>query len=375
MRFGHSHVRCEFRGRLDAFASRVPGPRCARREKLRRVNGRRMAEEMAEQPARLSELIGRFDEIADDVRRAAPTPLTGTTIVARGSSDQAGVYGRYLLEAATGKPVSLAAPSLHTLYRVDVDYAGQLVIAVSQSGATPEIVHTLRALQDGGGRGLAITNDPESPLATSADDVLALEVGLEQAVPATKTVTGQLTAFAIIAASLGRVPFTRGELDRVPEWVQTVLDDPAPVAAVTEALAGAAQLIVVARGYLYAAALETALKIKETCSLLADGYSAADLRHGPIAAVTRGVPVVALFAPGPAYADVASLVDELRARQASVLVVGSGDTADVPLPSDAPEALAPILAVVRGQQLARELALRLGYDPDSPAGLLKVTPT
>jgi glucosamine--fructose-6-phosphate aminotransferase (isomerizing) len=339
------------------------------------MNGRQMAEEMAEQPARLRELIGRFDEIADQVRRAAPTPLNGTTIVARGSSDHAGVYGRYLLEAATGKPVSLAAPSLHTLYRVNVDYAGQLVVAVSQSGATPEIVRTLRALEEGGGRGLAITNDPESPLATSAGEALDLEMGPERAVPATKTVTGQLTAFAIIAAALGRVPFTRGELDGVPEAVQTVLDDPAPAAAAAETLAGAAHLIIVARGYLYAAALETALKIEETCSLLADGYSAADLRHGPIAAVTRGFPVVALCASGPAHSDVASLVDELRARQASVLVVGSRDRADVPLPSEVPEALAPIVAVVRGQQLARELALRLGYDPDSPVGLMKVTPT
>jgi glucosamine--fructose-6-phosphate aminotransferase (isomerizing) len=200
-------------------------------------------------------------------------------------------------------------------------------------------------------------------------------MGPERAVPATKTVTGQLTAFAIIAAALGRVPFTRGELDGVPEAVQTVLDDPAPAAAAAETLAGAAHLIIVARGYLYAAALETALKIEETCSLLADGYSAADLRHGPIAAVTRGFPVVALCASGPAHSDVASLVDELRARQASVLVVGSRDRADVPLPSEVPEALAPIVAVVRGQQLARELALRLGYDPDSPVGLMKVTPT
>ena len=140
-------------------------------------------------------------------------------------------------------------------------------------------------------------------------------------------------------------------------------------------LAGASQLIVVARGYLFAAALETALKIKETCSLLADGYSAADLRHGPIAAVTRGLPVIALCASGPARADVASLVEDMRARQANVLVVGDGDGADVSLPGGMPEPLAPIVAVVRGQQLAHELALALGYDPDSPPGLTKVTAT
>ena len=187
----------------------------------------------------------------------APAPLTGITIVARGSSDNAAVYGRYLLEAATGKPISLAAPSLHTLYDVDVDYRGQLVIAVSQSGATPEIVQTLQALQQGGGRGLAITNDPDSPLAHAAGETVALEMGVERAVPATKTVTGQLTAFAIIASALGRVPFTREQLVAVPDRVQAVLDDPDPVAAAAEHLAGASQLIVVARGYLFAAALET----------------------------------------------------------------------------------------------------------------------
>jgi glucosamine--fructose-6-phosphate aminotransferase (isomerizing) len=154
-----------------------------------------------------------------------------------------------------------------------------------------------------------------------------------------------------------------------------VLADPKPAAAAATHLVGASQLIVVARGYLFAAALETALKIKETCSLLADGYSAADLRHGPIAAVTHGLPVIALRIEGPADADVASLVDEMRARYADVLVVGDEHTADVSLPRGVPEPLAPILAVVRGQQLAHELATALGYDPDSPPGLSKVTAT
>jgi glucosamine--fructose-6-phosphate aminotransferase (isomerizing) len=329
---------------------------------------------MAEQPARLRQLIGRFDAIVERIRRVAPEPLDGICMVARGSSDNAAIYGRYLLEAATGKPVSLAAPSLHTLYGVDVDYSGQLVIAVSQSGATPEIVRTLQALQAAGGRGLAITNDPESALAEAADETIELEMGPEVAVPATKTVTGELTAFAIAACALGRPPFTPGELETVPGWVQEVLDDPASVAAAAEAFVGTSQLIVVARGYLFAAALETALKLRETSSLVADGYSAADLRHGPIAAVTRGLPVVAFSTPGPALADVASLVEDLRGRYARVLVVGS-DRADVSLPASAPEPLAPIVAVVRGQQLAQALALRLGYDPDSPEGLTKVTRT
>jgi glucosamine--fructose-6-phosphate aminotransferase (isomerizing) len=345
------------------------------RAKFRRMTPTQMAREMAEQPDRLLALIGRAEEIAEQVRAVVPSPFRGVTVVARGSSDHAAVYGRYLLEAATGKPVSLAAPSLHTLYGIEVDYEGQLVIAVSQSGATPEIVRTLHALQAGGARGLAITNDPRSELAHAAGGVIELKVGEERAVPATKTVTAQFMAFALIAAALGRVPFTRDELDAVPDATESILDDPEPTAAAAEGLAGTSQLIVVARGYLYAAALETALKIKETCSLLADGYSAADLRHGPIAAVTRGFPVVALRARGPAFDDIFSLVEELRAREASVLVIGADENADVSLPARVPEPLQPILAVVRGQQLAHALAVRLGYDPDSPEGLSKVTVT
>src|ERR1700751_5674906 len=145
------------------------------REKLRHMHGNRMAEEMAEQPIRLAQLIARSDAVADQVRAILPTPFSGITIVARGSSDNPAIYGRYPLAGARGKPVSLAAPRLHTLYGVEVNYSGQLVIAVSQSGATPEIVRTLEALQDGGGRGLAITNDPESELASAAHASIELE--------------------------------------------------------------------------------------------------------------------------------------------------------------------------------------------------------
>jgi glucosamine--fructose-6-phosphate aminotransferase (isomerizing) len=256
-----------------------------------------------------------------------------------------------------------------------VDYRGQLVVGVSQSGRTPEIVATLAMLRDAGGCALAITNNQTSELARAAGAVIELGVGEELAVPATKTASAQLVAFAILAHALGTVPFTRAQLHAVPGWVQDVLDDPDPASAAAETLIDASNLIVVARGFLYAAALETALKVKETCSLLADGYSSADLRHGPIAAVTKGFPMVALDAPGPAHDDIAGVVDELRTRGAAVLTIAAASDADVPLPADVPEALMPIVAVVRGQQLARALALRLGSDPDSPEGLSKVTVT
>jgi glucosamine--fructose-6-phosphate aminotransferase (isomerizing) len=339
------------------------------------VNGTVMAQEMAEQPARLRELIGRFDEIAERVREIVPADLHGVSIVARGSSDHAAMYGRYLLELAAGRPVSMAAPSLHTLYGARVDYTGQLVVGVSQSGRTPEIVSSVSALTAAGGCGLAITNDPASDLAFAASAVVDLGVGAERAVPATKTVTGEFVAFAMLGLCLGDLPFTVADLARVPDWIEAVLDEPGSIESAAVSLLRASRLIVVARGFMFGAALETALKVRETCSLLADGYSAADLRHGPIAAVTQGFPVIAISVPGPGLEDMAELVGELRFRGARVLTVASDDWADIPLPRGMPEALAPIVAVVRGQQLAFELATRLGFDPDQPEGLTKVTAT
>ena len=333
--------------------------------------GALMQAEMAEQPDRLAALIGRCDEVAALVS----APAAGTSIVARGSSDHAGVYGRYLIELASGRPAGLAAPSLHTLYGAHVDYSGYLAIAVSQSGKTPEIVTALERLQAAGAAGLAITNDGASPLAAAAGATLALGAGDERAVPATKTVTATLTAFALVASALGETPFTRAELERVPEWVAEVLDDFAPAERVAAGLEDATRLLTVGRGLLYGAALEAALKLKETTMISAEGFSAADLRHGPIAIVERGLPALAFLAHGPAYADMADLVDDLRGRGADVYVAGPDAGADLPLPPDVPEALAPIVAVVRAQQVALALARRRGLDPDRPAGLSKVTAT
>jgi glucosamine--fructose-6-phosphate aminotransferase (isomerizing) len=337
--------------------------------------GARMAAEMAEQPAVLARLVGRADELADAVRTVAPRPLHGTAIVARGSSDHASVVGRYLIELASGRPVSLAAPSLHLLYDAQVDYDGQLAIAVSQSGRTPEIVRTLQRLRDAGARALAITNDAGSDLAGAADALLALDAGEELAVPATKTVTAQLLAFALVARALGPVPFSDAQLHELPQAVAAVLADPAPARAAAERLVGDMRLVVTARGLMYGAALESALKLQETAAIAADGLSSADLRHGPITIVGEGFPVLALSAgDGPAAADVAELVAVLRERGARVLTISPDRGADLPLPH-VTEALAPIVAVVRAQQLACELALLRGRDPDAPANLRKVTAT
>jgi glucosamine--fructose-6-phosphate aminotransferase (isomerizing) len=333
-----------------------------------------MAAEMAEQPLVLERLAARADDVAQLVGSVVPRPLAGVAIVARGSSDHASVVGRYLLEWAARRPVSLVAPSLHTLYRAPVDYRGQLAIAVSQSGQTPEIVTTLQRLTQADAAGVAITNDPDSPLAAAGHAVVALDAGEERAVPATKTVTAELLAFALLARGLGDVGFLDADLAALPDAVATVLADSEPARRIAATLADESRLVVTARGLLYGAALEAALKLQETAGIAAHGLSAADLRHGPLAIVDEGFPVLALSAAGPARADVAELVGVLRERGARVLTVSTDPDADLPLPPVA-EPLAAIVTVVAAQQIARELALVRGRDPDAPVGLQKVTAT
>src|SRR3954447_24069365 len=178
-----------------------------------------MAAEMAEQPARLAGLVARWDEVVGAVHALAPPRFAGSVIVARGSSDHAGAYGRYLIELVSRRPVALAAPSLHTLYHARPAHTGWLAVAISQSGRTPEIAATLERMQAGGAAGIAITNDADSPLADDATLALALGVGDERAVPATKTVTATMAMLALVAAGLGTPPFGADDLRRVADAV------------------------------------------------------------------------------------------------------------------------------------------------------------
>jgi glutamine---fructose-6-phosphate transaminase (isomerizing) len=337
--------------------------------------GQLMASEMAEQPERLAALLSRREEIAKEVRSLAPANLAGTVLVARGSSDHAAVSGAYLLEMATGRPVALASPSVVTLYGAKTDYSGYLLIAVSQSGQTPEIVEVVQRARSSGAHAIAITNDALSPLAAAADLVVALDAGRELAVPATKTVTAQLAAFLVIAEALGDVGLDDAVAADLPGQVAEVLADQARADELAAWLRGTDRLVTVARGLLYGAAREVALKVSETTSFLTTAFSSADFRHGPIAIASSSPPVLALAHPGPASEDVVDLVAELKARGASTRLAGPVTGSDISWPGSAPEIVAPVLAVVRGQQLALSLARLLGRDPDSPPGLMKVTAT
>jgi glucosamine--fructose-6-phosphate aminotransferase (isomerizing) len=334
------------------------------------VTGTLMAAEMAEQPHVLAGVLRRAETDAEAIRAVLPQPLAGTMFLARGSSDNAAVFGRYLAELRSGRPAGLMAPSLYTRYHAAVDWSEFLVVALSQSGATPEIVRTCADLQAAGAVVIGLTNLPGSPLAQVVNCELLAGAGPERAVPATKTVTAQLallvTVTSALSAALPRSGGT-GELAGLPDAVAAVLDDPGPARQLAARWQGLDRLVVAGRGLAYAAALETALKIKETTGILAEGISTADLLHGPIATVYAGAPVLLIEGGGPADTDLADLRTLLATRGA--------EQAGLPVPQGLPETAQVITAVVRGQQLARELALARGADPDAPAHLSKVTAT
>jgi glutamine---fructose-6-phosphate transaminase (isomerizing) len=337
------------------------------------TNGALMRAELAEQPEVLGRLAVRHTADRERVRGLLPDRLAGTVLLARGSSDNVAVYGRYLIELASRRPAGLAAPSVHTRYHANVDYCGYLVVALSQSGATPEIVETADQMRQAGAVVIGIANEPGSPLTQVCDLSLLTDAGPELAVPATKTVTAQMLAVAAIAAAFDSSLVSPGDLVPLPDAARSVLADSAAADSLASRWAQATRLIATGRGLAYAAALETALKIKETARVHAEGLSSADLLHGPIAALDSRLPVL-LVAGGARFADDdAALASRLAG--AGVPSAVCGPAGDLPLPETTPEVTAPILATIRGQQFALAASLLRGLDPDAPEGLSKVTAT
>jgi glutamine---fructose-6-phosphate transaminase (isomerizing) len=339
-----------------------------------------MYQEIAQQPEALEATISSLLPLRSAVSRLAAGTKT-VLFIARGTSDNAAVYGSYLVQVHAGRLASLASPSVATTYRARVDLSGVLAVALSQSGQTEEIVSTLEWARACGARTLVITNGgPSSPLAVAADLALVTLAGAEQAVPATKTFTTQLAALAVLAIGLGAA-LDPGELSAVPGVIASLLASPPDLAPVVSGLAAVPGVVVSGRGMAYAAALELALKLKEACYLHAMGLSYADLLHGPIAVVDEQTPAIVLAADsGPTLAGTVDLAARVRGAGAAAYGIGGGSplaaacSAWMPAPA-LPEWLAPIGLIVPGQLLTEALARRLGLDPDRPRGLTKVTQT
>ncbi|NDU72461.1 SIS domain-containing protein [Actinomadura sp. DSM 109109] len=341
-----------------------------------------MRAEIGEQPDALRRTIDALLPRVPDIGALA-RETRQVLFIARGSSDNAAVYGRYLVEAHAGRLATLAAPSIATAYRRRLDLSGVLAVAISQSGKTEEIVETLDWARDCGARTVAVTNGEGSPLAEAAEVALVTRAGAEIAVPATKTYTTQLAALSVLGLGLG-AGVAEDELRRVPDEVAAMIAQTEASAAlpeIVEELAKVPGTVVSGRGIAFGTALELALKIKEACYLHAMGLSYADLLHGPIAVVDAQTPALLVAAgSGPTLPGTVALAHRVRSAGAQAFGVGGGDelagacSAALPGP-DLPEWVAPLGLIVPGQILVENLARRLGIDPDVPRGLNKVTQT
>jgi glucosamine--fructose-6-phosphate aminotransferase (isomerizing) len=344
-----------------------------------------MAADIAEQPGGFARLLGppssaAIAEVAAEVARRGPRNVL---FVARGTSDHAALYGAYLSEIRLGLPVASASPSAITLYGARPDFTGTLVIGVSQSGGSADLTGVLQVAREQGGLTLAVTNNPSSPLATTAELSIDVTAGHERAVAATKTYTAELLALLMLVEGVragdGRLPADeRAALDKLPQLAEDTLRDTA-ADDLAQRYRFASRMVTTGRGYAYPTARETALKLMETSYLPALSFSGADLLHGPLAMTDPDVPVLAVVGDGPGGTSMRDVVSRLgNERRADVVTVGATDVPGASGRLAVPgvdERYGPLLDILPLQRLALALALARGEDPDAPRGLKKVTTT
>lgn len=327
-----------------------------------------MFAEAAEAPAAVARQSANRRVVGDLAARLRENPPPLVATCARGSSDHAATFAKYLFEIALGVPVTSIAPSTSSIYDAAPRLAGALCLAVSQSGRSPDLLAAADAARHAGALVAAMVNAEDSPLADAADAVLPLRAGPERSVAATKSFIGALAAILDLAAEWSGAAELRRARDAAPDALAQAwaLD----WSAVVETLADARGLYVVGRGIGLAAAQEAALKLKETCGLHAEAFSAAELRHGPVALVGPGFPVIAFRQADGAAPSVDAAMQAAAARGAPVLVAGR----DLPV-TDAPPVLQPMCQILSFYRAAAALSVRRGFDPDRPEALSKVTET
>jgi glucosamine--fructose-6-phosphate aminotransferase (isomerizing) len=338
--------------------------------------------EILEQPEVLRRLLKEgwpaVERVADVIRERRPRYIV---VAARGTSDNAARYGQYLFGAANGLPVALATPSLFTLYNEPPSLAEALVLGISQSGQSPDVVAVIEEGRRQGALTVALTNDPRSPLAGAAEQTVYLLAGREQSLAASKTYTASLFALAMLSTALAEDNERLQALETLPDLLSEVVTSASATIKAAERYRYMEACVVVSRGYNYATAFEIALKLKELTYILAEPYSSADFRHGPVALVERGFPVLAIVPGGRVATQLVEFLRQLREREAELVVISAQAEAlnlaqtALSLPVDAPEWLSPLVTVVPGQLFALGLTLAKGFDPDRPRGLHKVTLT
>jgi glucosamine--fructose-6-phosphate aminotransferase (isomerizing) len=340
-----------------------------------------MLEEIAQQPEALARTIQQERaKIASLVASIRKREIDLIVLVARGSSDNAALFGRYLLEITTGIPVSLAAPSVYTLYGARLKMSRALVIGVSQSGEGADINRVLEVCRAAGAITVGITNEPASSIVKVADEALLMHGGPERSVAATKTYTGQLLLFHMLAAELAD-PGARVSYDQLPELAARSLEHRGTIRELVERYVFMENCVVIGRGLSYANSYEFALKLMETCYVVAERFSSADFLHGPVALVERHFPTFLFAPPGPALNGIRELMSRLNDLHADTLVITSDAetarlaTRSIQMPGEIQESLSPIPYIIPAQLFAALLAEAKGLDPDKPRSLSKVTRT
>jgi glucosamine--fructose-6-phosphate aminotransferase (isomerizing) len=342
-----------------------------------------LRDEILEQPDVLARLLeGQQGSAAAVARAVRSRRVDGVFLAARGSSDNAGLYAKYLWGARNRLPVALAAPSLFSVYRTPPAIANMLVVGISQSGQSPDIVNVLAEGRAQGALTLAITNEPASPLAEAAELVLDTQAGPELAVAATKSYTAQLLAIALVSVALAGEEAALHDLARVPGLVREALALDPVVERLAERYRSMTQCVVLGRGYNYATAYEWALKLKELTRVFAEPYSSADFQHGPVAVASAGFPVLAVAPGGAVFPDVMALLTSLvREQRVELVAISNQEEAlalahgPLRLPAGLPEWLSPLVSIVPAQLLCYHLTRAKGLDTERPRGLTKVTRT
>ncbi len=341
-----------------------------------------MYSEITEQPERIKSLLTsqkkNVEQIAAEIQKR---DIQYVFLAARGTSDNAGRYANYLLGAQNGLPLALATPSLFTYYKQTPKLKNALVIGISQSGQSPDIVSVLEEGKKQNCLTLSLTNEPTSPLAQASDFVIDLKAGPEKAVAATKTYTAELMAVAMLSTALHGTKKAWVELAKVPAWMAQALKHDDFISQAAQRYRYIDQTVVLGRGFNYATAFEWALKMKELTYIIAEPYSSADFAHGPIAMMVSGYPVFAVAPKGKVFDSMLEMLKRLRDLSAELVVISNDkkalSLAQVPLniPADVPEWLSPLVSILPAQLFAYHLTIAKGYDTEQPRSIRKVTET